>query len=360
MRPGLPDRVHRHGRRRHEEPLPHPLGRPGDVRRAARGVGACGGRAGRSRTRPTPTSTRSIPKLEAILEVDHDPKGMLEILEATQAAYGHLPVAALKRISQRTGAWYAMIYGTATYYRHLRSSRPRRSPLADGDRQRAGRARDLVLAGLDASLAGQARAEAGRTHDAHDPPDAAILAGDPAPARQRDPPDLDAAREAGAFDRPPNGDPRAGAAATIATVAASGLRGRGGAGFPTAEKWRAAAKPPWRTAAAGRTATMARYVVANGYGADPASQTDRTLLERDPYARDRGRRDRGLRDRRRRGDRRGPGRGDRGDPARSRPRSMRPTEAGFIGEDVLGSRPAIEMRSGRSRARTCSARRRSC
>src|SRR6478672_1717813 len=60
-------------------------------------------------------------ELDAILDrYDHDPKRMLEILEATQAAYGHLPVAALKLISQKTGAWYAMIYGTASYYRHLR------------------------------------------------------------------------------------------------------------------------------------------------------------------------------------------------------------------------------------------------
>ncbi len=45
---------------------------------------------------------------------------MLDILEATQAAYGYLPVAALKRISHATGAWYAMIYGTASFYAHLR------------------------------------------------------------------------------------------------------------------------------------------------------------------------------------------------------------------------------------------------
>ena len=45
-----------------------------------------------------------IGPLEAILEdFDHDPKNMLQILEATQAAYGHLPVAALKLISHRTG-----------------------------------------------------------------------------------------------------------------------------------------------------------------------------------------------------------------------------------------------------------------
>jgi hypothetical protein len=49
---------------------------------------------------------------------------MLEILEATQGIYGHLPVAAIKKISQRTGAWYAPIYGTATYYGHLRFESP--------------------------------------------------------------------------------------------------------------------------------------------------------------------------------------------------------------------------------------------
>ena len=63
--------------------------------------------------------------LDAILERhDHNPAHMLRILEETQAAYGYLPVAALKRISHTTGAWYAMIYGTASYYRHLRFEPP--------------------------------------------------------------------------------------------------------------------------------------------------------------------------------------------------------------------------------------------
>src|SRR5512142_1677255 len=66
--------------------------------------------------------------IEAILdEFDHDPKNMLRILEATQAAYGYLPVAALKEISFSTGAWYAIIYGTASFYRHLRLEAPVRS-----------------------------------------------------------------------------------------------------------------------------------------------------------------------------------------------------------------------------------------
>jgi len=67
-----------------------------------------------------------------------------------------------------------------------------------------------------------------------------------------------------------------GPAGTIAEVAAAGLRGRGGAGYLTGDKWRAAA-------AAGRDAGVTtRYVVVNGYGADPSSTTDRTLLAANP------------------------------------------------------------------------------
>src|SRR3989442_5756707 len=98
-------------------------------------------------------------KLEAILErFDFDPSRMLEILEATQAEYGHLPVAALKLISQRTGAWYAMIYGPASYYRPLRFEPPAAEPVAAATATaRAGR-ETAFLSGLDASLGGPARA----------------------------------------------------------------------------------------------------------------------------------------------------------------------------------------------------------
>lgn len=89
-----------------------------------------------------------------------------------------------------------------------------------------------------------------------------------------DPADLDAAVRAGAFDALRTAVRDLGATGTIATVASSGLRGRGGAGFPTAEKWRACAARP----------AGPRYVVANGYGADPAVRTDAALLAADPYA----------------------------------------------------------------------------
>jgi ferredoxin len=63
--------------------------------------------------------------VDAILdEVDHDPKEMLRILDAIQDAYGCVPVAALQRVSETTGAWYAMLYGTATYYDHLAVGAP--------------------------------------------------------------------------------------------------------------------------------------------------------------------------------------------------------------------------------------------
>jgi NADH:ubiquinone oxidoreductase subunit F (NADH-binding) len=97
-----------------------------------------------------------------------------------------------------------------------------------------------------------------------------LLAG----ADRADPTDLDSAVAAGAFDALRRVTRELGGTGLIALIAASGLRGRGGAGFPAAEKWRTAA-----TIEAPR-----RYVVANGYGADPASRTDRTLLLRNPYA----------------------------------------------------------------------------
>ncbi|HEX7345462.1 MAG TPA: NADH-ubiquinone oxidoreductase-F iron-sulfur binding region domain-containing protein [Candidatus Limnocylindrales bacterium] len=93
-------------------------------------------------------------------------------------------------------------------------------------------------------------------------------------ADEKDPTDLDAAVAAGAFDALQRAFRDLGGAGTIAAITAAGLRGRGGAGYPTGEKWRTAAS----------TEAAKRYVVANGYGADPASHTDRTLLLRDPYA----------------------------------------------------------------------------
>jgi NADH:ubiquinone oxidoreductase subunit E len=58
---------------------------------------------------------------------DYDRNEMLAILESVQDVYGYLPVAAMKRISDVSGAPYALIYGTATYYSHLHFQKPGRT-----------------------------------------------------------------------------------------------------------------------------------------------------------------------------------------------------------------------------------------
>jgi hypothetical protein len=92
--------------------------------------------------------------LDAILEEhDFDPKHALAILEATQAEYGYLPVAALRHISRVSGAWYAMLYGTATYYQHLRFEPPTVdgvAPAGEGHREEEAAYRSA----LDAALGG--------------------------------------------------------------------------------------------------------------------------------------------------------------------------------------------------------------
>ena len=107
----------------------------------------------------TPFEPVDLAALEQILEEhDHDPGAMLQILEATQLAYGYLPVAALKRISFATGSWYAMIYGTASYYSHLRFEPPAgMGPAASAPGDGPVRISEPdYLAALDASLAGSA------------------------------------------------------------------------------------------------------------------------------------------------------------------------------------------------------------
>jgi len=59
----------------------------------------------------------------------------------------------------------------------------------------------------------------------------------------------------------------------VALVSASGLRGRGGAGFPAGTKWGLAAKESARQ----------KYFVCNGDEGDPGAFMDRSVLEGDPH-----------------------------------------------------------------------------
>jgi len=60
----------------------------------------------------------------------------------------------------------------------------------------------------------------------------------------------------------------------IEEVLRSGLRGRGGAGFPTGRKWQICHDSPGQP----------KYVICNGDEGDPGAYMDRTILESDPYS----------------------------------------------------------------------------
>jgi NADH-quinone oxidoreductase subunit F len=61
---------------------------------------------------------------------------------------------------------------------------------------------------------------------------------------------------------------------TIEEIKASGLRGRGGAGFPTAVKWEMARKNPGDV----------KYIICNADEGDPGAFMDRSVVEGNPHA----------------------------------------------------------------------------
>jgi NADH-quinone oxidoreductase subunit F len=64
--------------------------------------------------------------------------------------------------------------------------------------------------------------------------------------------------------------------AVIEEVKTSGMRGRGGAGFPTGMKWAFAREA--------KSATGKKYVICNADEGDPGAFMDRSVLEGDPHA----------------------------------------------------------------------------
>jgi NADH-quinone oxidoreductase subunit F len=64
--------------------------------------------------------------------------------------------------------------------------------------------------------------------------------------------------------------------ALVAEIESSGLRGRGGAGFPTGTKW--------RTIVANASPELATTVVVNAAEGEPGTYKDRTILRLDPYS----------------------------------------------------------------------------
>ncbi|MCE5277715.1 MAG: NAD(P)H-dependent oxidoreductase subunit E [Planctomycetaceae bacterium] len=89
---------------------------------------------------------------------------------------------------------------------------------------------------------------------------------------QVDPLDLDEYLSTGGFDALKRCLGQLSPAQIVDTIARSGLRGRGGAGFPTGRKWAAVA-----------SGDGPRYLVCNCDEGDPGAFMDRMLLESSPY-----------------------------------------------------------------------------
>ena len=60
----------------------------------------------------------------------------------------------------------------------------------------------------------------------------------------------------------------------VEEIKASGLRGRGGAGFPTGRKWESARKAPGDV----------KYIICNADEGDPGAFMDRSIIEADPHS----------------------------------------------------------------------------
>ncbi|MEP2534366.1 NAD(P)H-dependent oxidoreductase subunit E [Shimia sp.] len=221
---------------------------------------------------------------------------LIEFLHVIQDAYGHLSAVHIRALADEMGLTQAEIYEVATFYAHFDLVRDGETPppaltirVCDSLSCELAGAEQLYQAlaeGLDASQVRVLRApcmgrcdtapvlELGHNHIDHATPQkvqAAIAAGD-THAHVPDYQDFAAYRAGGGYDTllrlRENGDP----VAEGEKVLASGLRGLGGAGFPSGKKWefvRAEAGP--------------RYLAVNGDEGEPGTFKDRYYLEREPH-----------------------------------------------------------------------------
>jgi NADH:ubiquinone oxidoreductase subunit F (NADH-binding)/NADH:ubiquinone oxidoreductase subunit E len=237
-----------------------------------------------------------------------DPEALLPILQALQARHCGLTRAAIEDVARALRLPPERAYGVASFYSMLDVlAAPRRAPAAERFRlcdgpacwlagaehagqvlpRRLGTAwalsRSSCLGLCDlapAALAGER--QTGPVGDgAFAPLNAPPTYAQPRPGEVRvmlaragriDPDSLDSALEHGAYRgleaalaRPPE--------ALLAEIDASGLAGRGGAGFPTGRKWRMVAQAE----------APAKYIVCNADESEPLVFKDRVLIDSDPH-----------------------------------------------------------------------------
>jgi NADH-quinone oxidoreductase subunit F len=242
--------------------------------------------------------------------------GLIEALHETQAIFGGwLPRAAVERVAAGLGVPAADVYGVTEFYEMFHTHPVGRKIIRvcqDGPCGLAGA--DALLAGAGRALGiqpGQTSADGEYTLEAvrclglcdrapaalvnlqryapADPAAPELLLGDQPPAERRsvggairltlsnvgvvDPTSLDDYRAHGGMAAFHKALRAMSPAQVIEEITASKLVGRGGAAFPTGQKWQLTAENP----------PGPRYVICNADESEPGAFKDRVLLEEDPF-----------------------------------------------------------------------------
>ena len=221
---------------------------------------------------------------------------LIEFLHLIQDACGHLSAAHLRALAEEMRLAQAEVYEVATFYAHFDVVKEGETPppaltirVCDSLSCELAGAEALKKAledGLDPAEVRVLRApcmgrcdtapvcELGHAHIDHATPEkvTAAIAGDDTHAHIPDYQELDAYSSGGGYtvlkDLRANGDWEA----VQETVLSSGLRGLGGAGFPSGRKWGFVRGNPGP-----------RFLAVNGDEGEPGTFKDRYYLERTPH-----------------------------------------------------------------------------
>ena len=224
---------------------------------------------------------------------------MFDQLRAIQQEFGYLPADQLQQLASKINVPVSQIHTVASFYPHFHLTPPPRAEVkvcADmschlrGGRDlkaaleqafRGGDPEDIAI--RDVSCLGRcdkapALSVNDRIYSDLDEPNALALVRDALAGRQLPPEPRDHSQTPVLSD-PYNGSPNYSVvrrfvetrdwSGILATLKASGLRGMGGAGFPTGVKWEVVRKTPGK----------AKYVVCNADESEPGTIKDRFILE---------------------------------------------------------------------------------
>jgi NADH:ubiquinone oxidoreductase subunit F (NADH-binding)/NADH:ubiquinone oxidoreductase subunit E len=221
---------------------------------------------------------------------------LIELLHLIQDRYGHLSAAHLTALAQEMQLALTEVYEVATFYAHFDVVKEGEAPppavtvrVCDSLSCAMAGAEQL-LQELSAGLGARARILRApcmgacdrapacavghvQVHEATPEKVAAAIVAGPHVHAARPTADLDAYRSGGGYRL--LADCLSGARtreATIATIDTAGLRGLGGAGFPTGRKWTLVRAEP-----------APRLMAVNADEGEPGTFKDRHYLERDPH-----------------------------------------------------------------------------